>query len=79
MVRSPDYVLQQALASVEEEQKEELFAKVRPQLASMRRYSNAYSRHLISSKCAILSPTWMLKASVAVERLLTKRESRQPL
>ena len=46
---SLDYVLQQALASVEGEQKEELFSKVRPQLASMRKYSSVYSRHLVSS------------------------------
>lgn len=34
---------------VAEEQKEALFDKVRPQLANMRRYSSAYSKHLNSS------------------------------
>ncbi|KII88483.1 hypothetical protein PLICRDRAFT_110188 [Plicaturopsis crispa FD-325 SS-3] len=52
-----NYVLQRALAVVEGEQKDVLISKVRPQLVSMRRYSSAYSKHLISierllEKCA---------------------------
>jgi len=46
----PDYVLQRALSVAEAEQKELLISKVRPQLTSMRRYSSAYSKHLISSE-----------------------------
>lgn len=45
-----DYVLQRALSVAEGEQKELLINKIRPQLASMRRYSSAYSKHLISSE-----------------------------
>jgi hypothetical protein len=70
--------LQQALASVGEGQKLELFAKVRPQLASMRTYPNVFSLHLLSSKHVILSLARMLKVSATVERLLAKRESRPP-
>ncbi|TDL27491.1 ARM repeat-containing protein [Rickenella mellea] len=43
-----NYVLQRALAVSEGEQKENLIAKIRPQLVTMRRYSSAYSKHLIS-------------------------------
>ncbi|TFY82620.1 hypothetical protein EWM64_g1389 [Hericium alpestre] len=43
-----NYVLQRALTVVEGDQREELISKVRPQLVSMRRYSSAYSKHLIS-------------------------------
>jgi pumilio RNA-binding family len=43
-----NYVLQRALGVVDEDQREALFAKVRPQLVSMRRYSSAYSKHLIA-------------------------------
>ncbi|KAI0054094.1 ARM repeat-containing protein [Auriscalpium vulgare] len=43
-----NYVLQRAILVAEGEQKQELINKVRPQLISMRRYSNAYSKHLIS-------------------------------
>ena len=49
---SLDYVLQRALAVVEGEQKDLLISKVRPHLLSMRRYSSAYSKHLISSEFA---------------------------
>lgn len=50
---SADYVLQRALSVVEGDQKEELVSKIKPQLVSMRRYSSAYSKHLIASKlCA---------------------------
>lgn len=52
-----DYVLQRALSVAEGEQKELLINKIRPQLASMRRYSSAYSKHLISSE---LNPSWRL-------------------
>ena len=45
-----DYVLQRALSVAEGEQKELLINKIRPQLTSMRRYSSAYSKHLISSE-----------------------------
>ncbi|KAI6022683.1 armadillo-type protein [Pisolithus marmoratus] len=43
-----NYVLQRALTVAESDQKELLVAKIRPQLVSMRRYSSAYSKHLIS-------------------------------
>lgn len=43
-----NYVLQRALTVAETDQKEILIAKIRPQLVSMRRYSSAYSKHLIS-------------------------------
>lgn len=43
-----NYVLQRALTVAEPDQKEILIAKIRPQLVSMRRYSSAYSKHLIS-------------------------------
>jgi pumilio RNA-binding family len=46
----PDYVLQRALSVAEGEQRELLIVKIRPQLTSMRRYSSAYSKHLISSE-----------------------------
>jgi pumilio RNA-binding family len=45
-----DYVLQRALSVAEGEQRELLIGKIRPQLTSMRRYSSAYSKHLISSE-----------------------------
>ncbi|CAE6433783.1 unnamed protein product [Rhizoctonia solani] len=43
-----NYVLQRALQVVEGEQRHVLISKVKPQLASMRRYSSAYSKHLAS-------------------------------
>ncbi|CCO27658.1 Maternal protein pumilio OS=Drosophila melanogaster GN=pum PE=1 SV=2 [Rhizoctonia solani AG-1 IB] len=43
-----NYVLQRALQVVEGEQRHVLVAKVKPQLANMRRYSSAYSKHLAS-------------------------------
>ncbi|EMD38407.1 hypothetical protein CERSUDRAFT_82658 [Gelatoporia subvermispora B] len=43
-----NYVLQRALSVVEGEQKEVLISKVRPQLMNMRRYSSAYSKHLMA-------------------------------
>ncbi|OAX44672.1 ARM repeat-containing protein [Rhizopogon vinicolor AM-OR11-026] len=43
-----NYVLQRALTVADNDQKEILIAKIRPQLVSMRRYSSAYSKHLIS-------------------------------
>ncbi|ETW85895.1 hypothetical protein HETIRDRAFT_471122 [Heterobasidion irregulare TC 32-1] len=43
-----NYVLQRALSVVEGDQKEELVSKIKPQLVSMRRYSSAYSKHLIA-------------------------------
>ncbi|PAV23257.1 ARM repeat-containing [Pyrrhoderma noxium] len=43
-----NYVLQRALTVVESEQKDVLISKIRPQLVTMRRYSSAYSKHLIS-------------------------------
>ena len=53
-----DYVLQRALSVVENGQRELLIAKVRPQLATMRRYSNTYSKHLLSSKSLELAFVW---------------------
>ncbi|KAH7914709.1 armadillo-type protein [Hygrophoropsis aurantiaca] len=43
-----NYVLQRALTVADADQKELLVSKIRPQLVSMRRYSSAYSKHLIS-------------------------------
>ncbi|CAE7057250.1 unnamed protein product [Rhizoctonia solani] len=43
-----NYVLQRALQVVEGEQRHVLVSKVKPQLANMRRYSSAYSKHLAS-------------------------------
>ncbi|KAF8447946.1 armadillo-type protein [Boletus edulis BED1] len=43
-----NYVLQRALTVADQDQKDLLVSKIRPQLASMRRYSSAYSKHLIS-------------------------------
>jgi pumilio RNA-binding family len=44
-----DYVLQRAINVAEGEQQEILIGMVKPQLASMRRFSSAYSKHLVSS------------------------------
>jgi len=44
-----DYVLQRALAVADGLQREALINEVRPQLAAMRRFSSAYSKHLLSS------------------------------
>ncbi|PFH54339.1 hypothetical protein AMATHDRAFT_135939 [Amanita thiersii Skay4041] len=41
-----NYVLQRALVVSEGEQKETLYSLVRPQLIAMKRFSNAYSKHL---------------------------------
>jgi hypothetical protein len=46
----PDYVLQRAVSVADQEQKHELIGRIKPQLVSMRRYSSAYSKHLLSSK-----------------------------
>ncbi|KIJ69377.1 hypothetical protein HYDPIDRAFT_80004 [Hydnomerulius pinastri MD-312] len=43
-----NYVLQRALTVADQDQKDLLVSKIRPQLVSMRRYSSAYSKHLIS-------------------------------
>ena len=48
-----DYVLQRAFTVVESEQKDVLISKIRPQLVTMRRYSSAYSKHLISSMLSL--------------------------
>jgi len=45
----PDYVLQRALIIAEGEDKDALYSLVRPQLIAMRRFSNAYNKHLGSS------------------------------
>ncbi|PCH38074.1 ARM repeat-containing protein [Wolfiporia cocos MD-104 SS10] len=71
-----NYVLQRALSVVEGEQKAVLIAKVRPQLINMRRYSSAYSKHLIASKCCcrpIYVLTWLI--AFPVERLIGKQSS----
>lgn len=44
-----DYVLQRAMTVAEGDQREELFNAVKPQLATMRRVSNAYNKHLLAS------------------------------
>jgi pumilio RNA-binding family len=50
-----DYVLQRAVSVADQEQKRELISRIKPQLVSMRRYSSAYSKHLLSSKQTHLS------------------------
>jgi pumilio RNA-binding family len=45
-----DYVLQRAVSVADQEQKRELISRIKPQLVSMRRYSSAYSKHLLSSE-----------------------------
>ncbi|TFK42565.1 armadillo-type protein [Crucibulum laeve] len=44
-----NYVLQRALTVSEGEQREVLFAKVRAEVAQMRRFASSHSKHLISS------------------------------
>jgi len=44
-----DYVLQRALTVADTDQKEALINAIKPHLASMRKYSSTYSKHLISS------------------------------
>ncbi|KIK96804.1 hypothetical protein PAXRUDRAFT_137657 [Paxillus rubicundulus Ve08.2h10] len=51
-----NYVLQRALTVADQDQKDMLVSKIRPQLVSMRRYSSAYSKHLISSMLYVLTP-----------------------
>ncbi|KAA1471147.1 ARM repeat-containing protein [Dentipellis sp. KUC8613] len=63
-----NYVLQRALTVVEGDQKEELINKVRPQLVSMRRYSSAYSKHLISIE-RLLERISNLKAGESIQAL----------
>lgn len=48
-----DYVLQRALTVADVDQKEVLVSKVRPQLANMRRFSSAYTKHLASSQSVV--------------------------
>ncbi|KDQ60804.1 hypothetical protein JAAARDRAFT_124317 [Jaapia argillacea MUCL 33604] len=68
-----NYVLQRALTVVEPDQKEALIGKVRPQLVNMRRYSSAYSKHLISSKSSISHSYYFLfLMDSSVERLLDR-------
>lgn len=74
MIVIADYVLQRALSVAEGEQRELLISKIRPQLTSMRRYSSAYSKHLISSE---LTLSLLLGCSIdgtnlPVERLIEK-------
>ncbi|KAH9966687.1 armadillo-type protein [Russula dissimulans] len=45
-----NYVLQRAVSVADQEQKRELISRIKPQLVSMRRYSSAYSKHLLSSR-----------------------------
>ncbi|KAI0374995.1 ARM repeat-containing protein [Pilatotrama ljubarskyi] len=63
-----NYVLQRALSVADADQKELLISKVKPNLANMRRYSSAYSKHLSASMLSTdLCPV--------VERLLEKCSS----
>ncbi|KDQ07951.1 hypothetical protein BOTBODRAFT_59683 [Botryobasidium botryosum FD-172 SS1] len=66
-----NYVLQRALTVVEGDQKEALIAKIRPYLVSMRRYSSAYSKHLISSAFTLLT----FASHRAVEKLISEKSS----
>ncbi|EIN07544.1 hypothetical protein PUNSTDRAFT_53691 [Punctularia strigosozonata HHB-11173 SS5] len=52
-----NYVLQRAVSTAEPDQQETLISRIRPQLLTMRRYNNAYTKHLIAierllDKCA---------------------------
>lgn len=69
-----DYVLQRALSVAEGEQRELLISKIRPQLSSMRRYSSAYSKHLISSEFDLSLPLAhrVYGTNCPVERLIEK-------
>lgn len=74
IVSFTDYVLQRSLMVVEGSQMEELVSKIRPHLVSMRRYSSAYSKHLISSmlylKCHLIIE--LRVCTFLVERLVEK-------
>jgi hypothetical protein len=73
-----DYVLQRAVSVADQEQKQELISRIKPQLVSMRRYSSAYSKHLLSSELerrnSLLPQTWraFFDSLCVVERLLTQ-------
>jgi hypothetical protein len=73
-----DYVLQRAVSVADQEQKHELISRIKPQLVSMRRYSSAYSKHLLSSELesrnSLLPQTWraFFVSLRVVERLLTQ-------
>jgi pumilio RNA-binding family len=69
-----DYVLQRAMTVAEGEQQEILIAKVKPFIASMRRYSSAYSKHLISSMFGASGDVLhqLISPALPVERLLEK-------
>jgi len=59
--RCLDYVLQRCLSVVDPVQREELINRIKPQLATMRKYSSSYTKHLSSSKhFALRNYTWML-------------------
>jgi pumilio RNA-binding family len=52
-----DYVLQRAVSTADADQQEMLISRIKPHLMSMRRYNNAYTKHLIAierllDKCA---------------------------
>jgi hypothetical protein len=51
-----------------------LIGKVKPQLASMRRFSSAYSKHLVSSMCSTFGDVVheLILPVLPVERLLDK-------
>jgi len=63
---------------VEGDQNDELISKIKPQLVSMRRYSSAYSKHLISSMQSkfLRIPTVLIMN--LVERLLEKGTPGKP-
>jgi pumilio RNA-binding family len=68
-----DYVLQRALSVAEGDHRELLINKIRPQLTSMRRYSSAYSKHLISSEFVLVAfAPYINGTNHAVERLIEK-------
>ena len=66
-----DYVIQRSLMVVDGDQKDELVAMIRPQLAKMRGY-HPYNKHVSSSAYLPCFYYDMLFMTCTVERLLEK-------
>jgi pumilio RNA-binding family len=75
---APDYVLQRALTVADADQKDVLISRIKPQLASMRRYSSNYTKHLTSSMFSFLNLRSTSNAcDHPVERVIEKYPSQQ--
>jgi pumilio RNA-binding family len=72
-----DYVLQRAVVVADPDQREQLITHIRAQIPTMRRYSSAYNKHLLSSEYRLSGAcdrhSWAL--IFLVERLLEKYDS----